>query len=314
MSSSKPGTNSETNKTAHIFPAFVPEYLGIETQVIKRYGINFRAFLEKASEISGSSLSDFHITENPLLGNPLKSQYITYIISCCISDILHDRKQIPDYVSAYSMGIYAAMYHCGSIDFGTGLTMIKTAYETIEKNLPGQPSSMCAIGGLNREDVALLVQPFQHDVFIINQNSEFSFLLSGNKAQLEQILKAAVEAGAMQTRLLPVTHPYHAPLLKAASAAFDRALQNMAIGNNKLPYLSAFDTRVIMNRNDIISELSNNLSQGFDWYKTFLFFLKNGVNLFIECGAGESLYRISKFIGGDFTICNLKKLNSYVKY
>jgi len=314
MGSSKLDTNSDPNKTAHIFPAFVPEYLGIETQVIERYGINFRAFLEKASEISGSKLSDFHITENTLLGDKLKSQYITYIISCCISDILHDRKQIPTFVSAYSMGIYAAMYHCGSIDFGTGLSMIKAAFETIEKNLPEPPSSMCSIGGLNRDDIEALIRPYQKDTFIINQNSEFSFLLSGNEKHLGQILKEAAEAGAIQARMLPVTHPYHAPLLKTASVEFHQALQNMLIGNNNLKYLSAVDMRIILNRDDIITELSNNLSVSFDWYKTFLFLLKNGVNTFIECGAGESLYRIGKFIEGNFTICNLKKLNNYVKY
>jgi len=295
-------------KIAPLFPAFVPEYLGIEIKVIESYGINFNAYLEKAADITGEHLEGFDIATNNFLDHQLKSQYIPYIISCCISDLLHKKDLRPSYVTSYSMGIYAALYHCRSIDFRTGLLMIKTAYESIEKNLPGYPTSMCVLGGLSRDDVDGLIRSFQSDVFIINQNSEFSFLLSGNKAHLEKVLVSATTIGAMQARMLPVSHPYHAPVLEHAAATFQKALLAMEIGTNQFKYVSAIDNRIIMNREDIIEELTKNLFHGFDWYKTFLFLQKNGVDTFIECGAGESLYKIGKFIEGDFKIYNLKKI------
>ena len=298
----------DPKKTAHLFPAFVPEYLGIETGVLEHYGIDFKAYLKKATEITGEQLEDFDIATNNFLGHQLKSQYIPYIISCCVSDMLHKKDFQPAYVTSYSMGIYAALYHCRSIDFGTGLLMIKTAYESIENNLPGHPSSMCVLGGLNRDDVNGLVRPFQSDVFIINQNSEFSFLLSGKKSHLEKVIAGATAMGAMQARMLPVSHPYHAPVLEQAAAEFQKALPNMDIGTNELTYVSPIDQRFIMNREAITEELTKNLFHGFDWYKTFMFMQQNGVDTFIECGAGESLYKIGKFIEGDIKIFNLKKI------
>jgi [acyl-carrier-protein] S-malonyltransferase len=295
-------------KTTHLFPAFVPEYLGIETRVLVSYGIDFNAYLKKASGITGEQLEDFDIATNNFLGHQLKSQYIPYIISCCVSDILHKKDFHPAYVTSYSMGIYAALYHCRSIDFGTGLLMIKTAYESIEKNLPGYPTSMCVLGGLSRDDVNGLIRPFQSDVFIINQNSEFSFLLSGNKVHLAKVLADATAMGAMQARMLPVSHPYHARVLEHAAARFQKALMTLEIGTNQYKYVSAIDNRIILNREDIIEELTKNLFHGFDWYKTFMFLQKNGVDTFIECGAGESLYKMGKFIEGDFKIYNLKKI------
>jgi len=308
MTESANKKNFDHRKMAHLFPAFVPEYLGIETAVIESFGIDFNAYLKKASAITGEQFTDFDIATNNFLGHQLKSQYIPYIISCCISDMLHKKDFQPAYVTSYSMGIYAALYHCRSIDFKTGLLMIKTAYESIEKNLPAYPSSMCVLGGLSRDDVDSLIRSFQSDVFIINQNSEFSFLLSGNKAHLEKVLTDATVMGAMQARMLPVSHPYHAPVLEHAAATFQNTLMTMKIGNNELTYVSAIDNRIIMNREDIIEELTKNLFHGFDWYKTFLFLQKNGVDTFIECGAGESLYKIGKFIDGDFKIYNLKKI------
>lgn len=300
--------NINPEKTAHLFPAFVPEYLGIETGVLEHYGIDFNAYLKKATDITGEQLEDFDIVTRNFLDHQLKSQYIPYIISCCVSDILHEKDFRPAFVTSYSMGIYAALYHCRSIDFSTGLRLIKTAYESIEDHLPGYPSSMCVLGGLNRDDVNGLIRSFQSDVSIINQNSEFSFLLSGHKSHLEKILADATIMGAMQARMLPVSHPYHAPVLEAAAASFQKALPDMNIGTNELTYVSAIDNRIVLNREAIMEELTKNLFHGFDWYKTFMFLQQNGVDTFIECGAGESLYKIGKFIEGDFKIFNLKKI------
>ncbi|HNW89235.1 MAG TPA: hypothetical protein PKN48_06200 [Bacteroidales bacterium] len=296
-------------KTAHLFPAFVPEYLGIETQVIESYGTGLPHYLEKASDITGSDLRDFDVINNNFLTDQLKSQYIAYIISCCVSDLLHSKKQYPAYVTSYSMGIYAALYHCGSIDFETGLNMIKTAFGAIEKNLQETPFSMGAIGGLSLDDVTSLILPFSSGVFIINQNSEFSFLLSGHRRHLEQILTNATDMGALQVRMLPVSHPYHSPLLKTAAAEFHEALWTMEIGNNTLHFVSPVNQKIILTKDEIIAELTHNIFHGFDWYQTFRFLLNNGVNTFVECGAGESLYRMGKFIEGDFEIYNLKKIH-----
>jgi len=309
MSVFQSNEKSDHKKTAHLFPAFVPEYLGIETSVIESYGIKLQPYLDRASVLTGENLRDFDIIHNKLLGDQLKSQYITYIISCCISDLLHEKKILPDYISSYSMGIYAAFYHCGSIDFGTGLQMITTAFNAIENSLPAHPQSMCAIGGLNRKDILEIMQPFIDDVYIINQNSEYSFLLSGKYNSLEHILQDAVKMGALQTRMLPVTHPYHSPLLKNASAVFNKAVQKMNIGVNTLPYVSAITQKIITSREDIITELTCNIFHGFHWHKTFLYMLNNGTDTFIECGAGDSLYRLGKFIEGDFKIITLKKIH-----
>lgn len=309
MAGTDNGMNLSKDNTAHLFPAFVPEYLGIESHAVKSYGINLHEYLEKASEITGTGLIDFNITNNNFLDDLLKSQYIAYIFSCCVSDILHNKGRRPEFVTSYSMGIYAAFYHCRSIDFSTGLIMIRSIFESIEKNLPAEPSSMCVIGGLSREDVTSLLRSFQADVYIVNQNSEFSFLLSGNKSSLEKILHNAALLGALQTRMLPVSHPYHSPELKNASTKFYKALQTLAIGNNKYDYISAIDNKIIITREDIIAELTNNIFLGFDWYKTIKYLLNRGISTFIECGAGENLYKIGKFIEGDFKIYNLKKIH-----
>ena len=82
------------------------------------------------------------------------------------------------------MGIYAAFYHCGSIDFGTGLQMITTAFNAIENSLPAHPQSMCAIGGLNRKDILKIMQPAYLDLY-------------GKKPEAK-VMHAGLECGIIQ--------------------------------------------------------------------------------------------------------------------
>jgi [acyl-carrier-protein] S-malonyltransferase len=297
-------------KPAHLFPAFVPEYLGIETDVIGQHILIHK--LEKASAFLGYDLTGFDIVNQNYLDDPLKSQVITYVMSCCVSDLLHNRNKTPAYVASFSMGIYAALYHCKAISLETGLQMISTAYDCIENILPEIPMGMCVIGGLSLEDINLLINQYGDNVAIINQNSEFSFILSGHREALMKITEQAKTEGAMQARMLPVVHPYHSSMLKKASEDFNLKLTVMTINDSVYPLVSAINQNIIFKKNDIIRELTGNLFQPFHWWTTFKFLLSKNVNLFIECGAGESLYKVGKFIEGDFSVINLKKIGKYI--
>ncbi len=297
-------------KTAHLFPAFVPEYLGIETSVIGHHILMHK--LEKVSAVAGRDITDFDIENHNYLDDPLTSQFITYVMSCCVSDILHKNDKVPDFVSAFSMGIYAALYHCRSISFETGMQMIISAYNYIEKHLPAEMMGMCVIGGLSRDDVEGIMRSYVDKVSIINQNSEFSFILSGHAQALLRIIDNAKADGALQTRMLPVTHPYHSPLLQKASVDFGAKIEMMTVSKSIYPIVSAMDQKTIRTEDQIRSELVRNLCQPFHWWKTLTFMAGSGVDKFIECGAGESLYKVGKFIPGDFSILNLKKMAKYI--
>jgi [acyl-carrier-protein] S-malonyltransferase len=298
-------------KTAHLFPAFVTEYLGIETKVISTDKLYFK--LEKASDILDCPVKNFEIKNNTFTDDPLMSQYVAYVMSCCVSDMLHAHNMVPDFVAAYSMGIYAALYHCRAIDFETGLHMIQSAYSCIEDNLPVHAMGMCIIGGLSVEDLMWITKRYVDKVSIVNQNSEFSFLLSGQQIALLKISDSAKAEGAMLVKMLPVTHPYHHVKLKKASEDFSLHLKDLTVNDCIFPLISAQNQNIIHTKEQIIHELVSNLYHLFHWWDTFRLMLLQDVDLFIECGAGESLLKIAKFIDGDFRVMNLKKIEHYLE-
>ena len=215
-------------------------------------------------------------------------------------------------VSFFSMGLYAALYHCRSISFETGLQLIKKAFDEIDMQLENKSMGMCVIGGLDKDDVESLIRSHINKVEIVNQNSAFSFILSGYKENIETILENARHIGAMQTRLLPVYHPYHSSFIADAAVHFKTFVDESKISKANFKLISSIDQKIIDSEVLVKEELVRNLYQPFAWMKTFQYMLQEQVKLFIECGAGESLLKTGKFIEGDFKILNCKKIKNYL--
>ena len=104
-------------KIGCLFPAFASQYLGYEEEILSEFSDDFTIFLKEASSIVDGELINFNSNTNNFLNDELRSQFIAYIHSCAVSNILTREKIIPDYVAGYSMGLYAALYYCNSISF-----------------------------------------------------------------------------------------------------------------------------------------------------------------------------------------------------
>ncbi len=297
--------------TVHIFPAFVNEYTGKEIISLAKYHDVFSEYLLLASKETHTDLTDFDILKNNFLNHQLKSQYIQFVFGCTFSDILNENKIIPEYIAGYSMGIYASLYHAKSIDFQTGLVLIKNAFQIIKGILPNIEYGMAVIGGVEMKDVKCIIINNSLNAEVININNQNSYVVSGMKNDIEILVNVAKEEGALHTRIMNISFPYHSTCLNEAALEFANFLTNISILKPEIPIVSSIDQRIIDSEAEVKKELSDNINKKINWLKTFNFFTGSGIDNFLECGAGESLTKIGKFIEGDFKIYNSKNLDKY---
>ncbi len=296
------------SKTAVIFPAFVTEFIGTETEELRSLGVAINPYLEVASHICGKEILDFDVKERSFVKDELMIQYITYIYSCAVSDALKSRSIQGDYVAAYSMGIYAALYHAQSISFIDGLEIIQTAFFFMKSNLPDRKFAMGITGGLEINDVKCILEKVAPSTHIINSNNRHTFVYSGPLEEIESILHEAKEEGALMTRLMDVSIPYHSPYLQGASEIFAGFLETIDFHSPELTLVSSLTQKNLTTIEEIRNELVDNLSHPFRWFETIQGFLQSGVTTVYECGAGEGLTKINKFIEGNYKTINLKSL------
>lgn len=295
-----------------IFPAFVNEYKGTENQTLNIYKNTFRTSLKYASGMLGIDLDSFDFVENNFLHDELRSQYISYIFSCSVADILKHKGVHPSCVSGYSMGIYSALYYCESISFDDGLLLIKNAWDTISEVATGRSYGMGMIIGLNESDVSTLLQN-ENGAEICNQNNLHTYIISGYKDSVERVLSAAKAEGAMRTSILPVSKPYHSHHLKKTEITFADEIQNINFRHPLYSYISSLDQRMIRTGDDFKNEVILNLSARMNWYETMKFHIFHGSKTVFECGAGDGLTRNARFIEGDYEALSISKLGKLLR-
>jgi malonyl CoA-acyl carrier protein transacylase len=296
---------TQHNKSACIFPAFINEYPKNPFGGLEELENRFQSLLSLSSSLVDSDLAEFDFISNDFLGDELKTQYLTYIYSCAVADILDKKKLLPDYSAGYSMGIYAALVHARVLTFDDGLLVIRKAYETFSNVARDKQFGMCSMIGLNREDIARLIRLPGLRVEITNQNSNVAFVLSGRYEDILELMKAATAEGALHTHLLNVSLPYHSRFLKESGHVFRDFLETMLFANPRTRIISLIDQHIIQTKSEIKEELIKNLFTPLNWYQTQLELIRSGVSLFVECGPGKNLERNSKFIEGEYQFSSL---------
>ena len=294
-------------KTAFIFPAFVRDYQDDKSSRIENFTNHFSHLLDIASRVVDPELTYFDPLQQDFLDHELRTQYIAYIYGCAISEILQQKGIYPDFLCGYSMGIYSALNQGGAISFADGLLLIRSAFQEISYTTMTGRFGMAGIIGLVESDILEILTSFP-DVEITNQNSPYSYVLSGRQSDLENILKKAIEEGAFHARMLNVTVPYHSHFLKSAALQFAKFVYTLDIRSLKIPVVSVLSQDLIKSPEDIKAELVENLYKHFNWYNTQLNLMENGVTRFIECSPGESLKKNARTIDGDYQFQSMDEI------
>jgi len=141
------------------------------------------------------------------------------------------------------------------------------------------------------------------------KHSIHSHLITGQLEAVNSLLDVARKTGALNVSLLNVKTPYHSQLLKETRGEFQQFITNhIKLKKSNYPIISSIDQRMFESPDKINIELTNNLFERINWMASFDKLLNLGVTQFIECGAGKSLQRISRFMPGDFKVYPINKV------
>ncbi|MEZ5195759.1 MAG: ACP S-malonyltransferase [Bacteroidales bacterium] len=303
-----------STKTAFVFPAFVSEYLGNEIDIIRNLSGDFDAFLSITTACGLPEFKDFSLANETYIQNELYSQISSYLFGCSMAKALIDKAIIPELLAGNSMGLYAALYCSGAVSFEDGLKLIRKAYELIQLEIKGEEMGMGAIVGLELKDMEKIVEQLNNGAFIANKNGEYSYLISGRKERIEEALALAKNEGTLFTSKVLVRSPYHTEFIKNAALQLGSFIdQQISINEPQVKIISSVDQLELMTPNQIREELIDNIYHPINWYASMVHMIENGTDRFIECGAGNTLTKLARFIKGDFKVYPINKINKLVR-
>jgi [acyl-carrier-protein] S-malonyltransferase len=131
-----------------------------------------------------------------------------------------------DFVAGHSLGEYTALCAAGAFSLSDTARLLKLRGQSMQAAVPVGLGAMAALLGADlARATALAEAAAQGDVCTVaNDNDPGQVVLSGHKAAIERAIAMVKDFGIKRGVLLPVSAPFHCPLMQPAADAMAAAL------------------------------------------------------------------------------------------
>lgn len=211
------------------------------------------------------------------------------------------------FVAGHSLGEYSALAAAGAISLSDAARLLRLRGQAMQDAVAVGEGAMAALMGLDSEAIAHLAVQAAEEAGpgevceIANDNGAGQIVVSGSLNAIGRAVEIAKRFGAKRTILLPVSAPFHCSLMKKAADVMARALAEIRIRSPEVPLIPNVLAKPVNDPSSIRELLVAQVTGKVRWRESVEFMAKNGVELFVECGAGKVLTGLLKRIAPNTT-------------
>jgi len=252
----------------------------------------FRELARRCRSASGFDPLDTELSAVQL-SDSIRLQLYGVTMSLYRHDLLLHRHGLPDVVAEHSMGIYAALAACGSIDSTAALELTCRIGRALASMGVGRAYALGSVVGLQVDPLGSIAA--NNGVHIANCNTSRHFLLAGEWGAIRAATVEAEAAGAFSVGVFPCDAPLHTPLIDEVAAELEAIVADYRFQEPYIPLMEHIGQRRLK-AGDIPSFLVDELCRPVYWEKTFRALQREGVTTFYEAGAGQALTKFNRWI------------------
>ena len=213
-----------------------------------------------------------------------------------------------DFVAGHSLGEYTALCAAETFDLATTARLLKLRGQAMQAAVPVGEGAMAALLGADLDKARTIAGAAIASIeaegggtlvcTVANDNDPSQVVISGHRAAVERAVALAKELGAKRAVLLPVSAPFHCPLMQPAADAMDAALAEARIAAPLVPLYANVDAAPIADPGQIRAGLVAQVTGMVRWRESVLAMAAAGVTEFVEFG-GKVLAPMVKRIAPD---------------
>jgi [acyl-carrier-protein] S-malonyltransferase len=244
--------------------------------------------------------SDLVLTEN---AQPALMAVSVAVVRILEKDGGKPLASLASHVAGHSLGEYSALAAAGSLQLADAARLLKLRGQSMQKAVPVGVGAMAALLGIELEPAQEACREAAQGqvVAVANDNGGGQVVVSGHKEAVERAIEAAKAKGCKRGMLLPVSAPFHCPLMQPAADAMRDALEKVALGTPSVPVVANVLASEITNPADIKARLVEQVTGLVRWREGVQYMKANGVDSLVECGTGKVLSGLVKRIDRDMT-------------
>jgi [acyl-carrier-protein] S-malonyltransferase len=211
------------------------------------------------------------------------------------------------FVAGHSLGEYSALAAAQAFSIADAARLLRIRGRAMQKAVSVGAGAMAALIGLELAEVKTIANEVASVgvCAAANDNGGGQVVLSGEKSAVERAVEIAKARGAKRAMMLPVSAPFHCPLMQPAADVMAEALAAVSVKPPVIPLVANVLARPISDPADIVRSLVEQVTGTVRWRESILFMVQAGVTTFYEIGAGKVLTGLMKRIADTATASSI---------
>ena len=284
------------SKVAFLFPGQGSQFAGMG-KAWAEASPDAKHIFDRADEALGFRLSklcwegpdeDLKLTEN--------TQPAILAASVAAFVIAQEMGIEPNFVAGQSFGEFSALVAAGSLDFSDAVRTVRNRGRYMQEAVPVGTGAMAAL--LKMPEGVLeqvLAEAAQGEVVTVsNYNSPDQTVISGHAGAVKRAGELAKAAGARRVVPLPVSAPFHCPLMVPAQQRLKPELDALTFRELKTPLVNNWQAKMIRTGAEGREGLFQQIPNPVRWVETLGLLRDLGVTEAYEIGPGTVLAGLTK--------------------
>ena len=180
---------------------------------------------------------------------------------------------------------------------------------------------MAALLGLDVEEAqAVVVEAVRGEpdkiCAVANDNAPGQVVVSGHHQAIERAIAIARERGARRSVILPVSAPFHSPLMAPAAKVIEKALDETPLRPPLVPLVANLSASAISDPAEVKHQLVGQVTAMVRWRECMQYLKTAEVEEIAEIGAGRVLTGLCRRIDPDLSarsVCTPAEVDAFMK-
>jgi [acyl-carrier-protein] S-malonyltransferase len=281
-----------------LFPGQGSQQVGMGAAMSERWPEAADVFRE-ADDVLGEPLSRLCF-EGPeeQLSLTRNTQPALLTVSIAAWRVVSGRVPAPVAAAGHSLGEWSALVASGVLRFDDALRAVRLRGEAMQQAVPVGAGAMAAVVGPNAHEVVEMcatVRTGEEILVPANFNAPDQTVVAGHRSAVERLVGRGKELGARRVIALPVSAPFHCPLMEPAARTLEAHLAGLEFGEAAFPVVANVDAEPVEGGEAARGSLVRQVASPVRWVDTMLRLAgSSGASLAAELGAGRVLAGLAR--------------------
>ena len=212
-----------------------------------------------------------------------------------------------DFVAGHSLGEYTALCAAGAFSLADTARLLKLRGQAMQAAVQVGVGAMAALLGADIEKASALAEAAAEGQVctVANDNDPTQVVISGHREAIERAVALVKDFGIKRGMLLPVSAPFHCPLMQPAADAMAKALGKTPPGALRVPVFANVTAAVASEPADVQRLLVEQVTGRVRWRESAIAMRDAGVEAFVELGGKVLGPMITRSAGPDVSVTSV---------